>query len=551
MSAASRRLSPSASLLRGSRLFALPQPLPPAVTGASATSGGYSDTATTPYPTYAAIETSSDARSRGEWGLKRPLPLKSTTNTGTPYIRIKDGIDTREHITNFEAAADHVLTLKKFQALNIPVLLQDATGRNADPVGQNSTPFDEWNTWRPAKHRPGPKRWRTDGPWLPGMSNARFDWWLNGGLKHPGLKRSEKETFQNYLRREMIEEIVHQNGISETSAEASWIIASKTLETFIDTARAAGDDTAVIVEKALLQAGFPVNPRGNPSMQQPPKTTNPELRASINSLFRNYLRVLRASPAKFASFLQQHFDLADTSEKGIDNDGEPLEWKIGPADQRDSSLMSYIYRLTGMPSTHPSAGLGYLRAAAVARNHPLYGPQSQSDPIQARVLQPGVKGVVDRRREAKLGAAGFVSESNSSLWDGRDSESNLREFVPQPGGNKHPVRPTHAFVTPEGRTTLSLAAPSSDKVVMAGLKKSTDPEEYLRRRQNGQSIGGRMPRLDGNYTAHSGENSSRLIDAISKNREGLNSMLSGTRQRPQKEDDMIGMLDEMMSKAGQ
>merc|ERR1711939_1164094 len=117
------RLSPAASLLRNSKLFALPPSLSLPLTEPSSEPLAFSDTATTPYPLQAALETPTSSLNRGDWGLKRSLPVKTTTSSGTPTIRIQRGIDTPEHVADFESAADHVITLRKFQELNLRVTL--------------------------------------------------------------------------------------------------------------------------------------------------------------------------------------------------------------------------------------------------------------------------------------------------------------------------------------------------------------------------------------------------------------------------------------------
>ena len=137
---ATTRLSPAATLLRQSRLFALPASLTPPTQDVSSQPAGRSDTATLPYPIRAAIETPLSSLNRGDWGLKRPLPLKSTTKSGTPVIRIQGGIDTREHVVDFESAADHALTLRKWQELHLPISKPVTSSSRQHEIGR--TVFD-------------------------------------------------------------------------------------------------------------------------------------------------------------------------------------------------------------------------------------------------------------------------------------------------------------------------------------------------------------------------------------------------------------------------
>lgn len=160
---ASPRLSPAASLLRNSRLFSLPPPLtPPAFL--------VSDSATQPHPTHAAIETPPISWKRGDWGFKRPLPLKSTARTGTTTIRVQNGIDSIEHITDFESAGDHVLTLQKWREINLPIrFIKKSQGDESTSVFHPA--LDNVDPPALSTHR----KWRYQGPWLAGQTGWEFD----------------------------------------------------------------------------------------------------------------------------------------------------------------------------------------------------------------------------------------------------------------------------------------------------------------------------------------------------------------------------------------
>lgn len=199
---ATRRLSPTASLLRNSRLFSLPPPLPRPIQQVS--TGGpisESDTATLPYPTHAAIETTQSSLSRGDWGLKRPLPLKSTTNTSTATIRI-DEVDSIDHITDFESAADHTLTLQKWQEIGLPISMP-VTQRGSFTSQHNlntrhtapTSVFEE--TYDNTERQPiasNAQRWKFKGPWLAGKTEGEFDQFLEKNV------RKRKAEFRNFIR---------------------------------------------------------------------------------------------------------------------------------------------------------------------------------------------------------------------------------------------------------------------------------------------------------------------------------------------------------------
>ncbi|KAL8908590.1 MAG: hypothetical protein Q9171_005387 [Xanthocarpia ochracea] len=204
---ASKRLSPTASLLKNSRLFSLPPPLPRPSHDFTATSNSNSDTATLPYPTHASIETTQSSLSRGDWGLKRPLPQKSTANTSSPTIRIDD-IDSIDHITEFESAADHTLTLQKWQEICLPIsmpvkqkvgMLDHASlnTRHTSPTSVFEATYD--NTERKDNQNDA-RRWKFKGPWLAGKTEGEFDQYLERHIKQRKLE------FRNFAHDRLVKE---------------------------------------------------------------------------------------------------------------------------------------------------------------------------------------------------------------------------------------------------------------------------------------------------------------------------------------------------------
>ncbi|KAL8732067.1 MAG: hypothetical protein Q9166_003020 [cf. Caloplaca sp. 2 TL-2023] len=204
---ASKRLSPTASLLKNSRLFSLPPPLPCPSHDFTATSNKDSDTATLPYPTHAAIETTQSSLSRGDWGLKRPLPQKSTANTSTPSIRIDD-VDSIDHITEFESAADHSLTLQKWQEIGLPLSLPlnqrgpmisqtNLNTRSTPPTSVFETTYD--NTEK-KDDEPDLKRWKFKGPWLAGKTEGDFNRYMEKHIKQRKLE------FRLFVRHRLVKE---------------------------------------------------------------------------------------------------------------------------------------------------------------------------------------------------------------------------------------------------------------------------------------------------------------------------------------------------------
>ncbi|RVD80314.1 mitochondrial 37S ribosomal protein bS1m [Arthrobotrys flagrans] len=113
----SKSLGPTANLIRNSRLMAMPQPLTHTLSD--------SQLFRAPYPTHQAITTPESSRARGDWGLKRSIPRKVEST----YIKYND-IDTMEHMTKIESAHDTVMTLKKWQEMDIPLQLRDQRARS-------------------------------------------------------------------------------------------------------------------------------------------------------------------------------------------------------------------------------------------------------------------------------------------------------------------------------------------------------------------------------------------------------------------------------------
>lgn len=195
----SKTLSPTGRLLRTSRLFSLPPPLPRP--GAKiAASKLESDTATLPYPTHAAIETSHSSLAIGDWGLKRSLPRRFTASSTTPMIRIND-IDSIDHIAEFESAADYTITLRKWQDMNIPISVA-LPPRVGIEGGRSLVPFisvfeAQLDNTEKGNGEKNHTRWKFEGPWLVGKSEGEFQQYVQKNV------RRRKLAFRKFLRSEL------------------------------------------------------------------------------------------------------------------------------------------------------------------------------------------------------------------------------------------------------------------------------------------------------------------------------------------------------------
>ncbi|KAL9127116.1 MAG: hypothetical protein Q9217_003942 [Psora testacea] len=376
-----RRLSPTANLLRTSRLFSIPPPLPRPTPTVSADATSDSDTSTLPYPIHAAIETTEPALGRGDWGLKRPLPLKSTTRTSTPHIYIEN-VDSIDHITDFGSAADHTRTLEKWQEMNLSL---SGSGQNATTPPMSVFESDYDNT--EADNRSSDyERWRFQGPWLAGQTHGEFTEYVD---KNINKRRSE---FREYLR----------NVRARALTAARW--------------------------RELIESGE------NPEALE--ELGKDRVQISDEEL-ELYIKHLRKNPEPLNRHIQEFLDLPRESQA-----------------QRASSVHESISH-RGPPSTHPSAGLSYLRSHSHTINHPLYGPQENKPPVLARVLHPQADSSGYKRVAAILGIGGVVTSDSKRTFDRKGEKEGVKSFNPDiEGGKKLYVQLRKASISPEGHIEL-------------------------------------------------------------------------------------------------
>ena len=461
---AAARLSPAASLLRQSRLFALPPALKPPAEEVSSQPEGRSDTATLPYPIRAAIETPLYSLNKGDWGLKRPLPLKSTTKTGSPHIRIQGGIDTREHIADFESAADHTLTLRKWQELHLPVSkpstsssrrhdiarhvfdpsFDNATSvaRQAQDTGLPNISANEESDSEPKTPQPPsvpPKRWRHEGPWLAGMTGMEFEAYVKRHV------RRRKADFRKIVE-------AHLFASQEENQR-----------------RQAMEDGADVI-------------------------SIPRSSLDDESKVADHLRLLRSKPEILGPIIAEFLDLPQgPSSQGLWDQNAVFAYGR-------NSAAALVYADVGPPQTHPSAGLSYLKVGpdTYARNDSIYGPQMASRPVQARVLKtrrgPG-------SITATIGVAGIIAD---------DSDPSTRitglytPFRPQPGGRKGLVKVNSASINSNGTINLNVAS-SASSASSANYRLADDDSVVLEQGQpmtaaaTARNSNFSMPTLDGGY----------------------------------------------------
>ncbi|KAF2243109.1 hypothetical protein BU26DRAFT_524071 [Trematosphaeria pertusa] len=477
-----QNLSPTANLLRNSRLFSLPNPLPRPNVAETYGAGvqKVSDTATLPFPTHQAIATTPSSLARGDWGLKRPLPSRShLVQTSNPVVRVKQ-LDTIEHVTDFDSAADHVRTRQKWEELGIPMMKGMAAMRetgvgNIQPGGAfehrsdvtsyegdegldeagliletvkqsvkaniqeeakaavarrrdpNAPPasFIPYSLPHPDPARHNARRWKHDGPWLPGMSADEFTTYVTKELT------ARRKEFNQYLVQYVKNEIytIRQNssrnsGMALEEAEA-------------EEQRAAQEKQWANITSADINAGIKALRRE--------AAVDPLASKLVQRLIIPFLRLPNIK-FKNTAF---HMDSTknEIEQYRFDDDRAPL-------------------------STHPSAGLGYLRTNAYLSNHPILGPQGERTPVSARVVQP-LETNSSTEKYARLGVAGFVANDDYS-----NTGSSARPFYHRPndvqfidvhteGGAKVNVHPRYASVTNDGRIHIKLDRATGSEIKVA------------------------------------------------------------------------------------
>ncbi len=401
-----RKLSPTANLLRTSRLFSLPPPLPRPAPDLSAILNFDSNTSTTPYPTHAAIETTQASLARGDWGLKRALPLKSTTKTSTPIIHIAN-VDSIDHITDFGSSADQALTLRKWQQLDLPISIaqeRDST-QHRFPVARSvfDSQYDNTDTSDTKSSRSSSrKRWKYKGPWLAGKTNGEFNDYLEKKVKR------RKKDFRRYLGK-------HLSQMRTSARRREAVEKGEGLEELT------ADEVPVSEE-------------------------------DIDA----YARHLRHNEQDLHRLVEEYLDL--------------------PRDQGLGGTSS-VSAEKGPPTTHPSAGLSYLRTASHVYNHPELGPQENKAPIQGRVIIPQKQGKLKMNLRALIGIAGVVGIDNVKTFFTEPSLPGLGHYDPDiPGGGKLWTHPMRANVNSDGRIELYLDRADKNAMNVAMGIHSTEPK---------------------------------------------------------------------------
>jgi Mitochondrial ribosomal protein subunit len=429
---AARNVSPGGALLRASRIFSIPAPLPKPASEIASTVLYNSDTATLPHPTHLTITTPPSSLSRGDWGLKRSLPLRSTTKSSTPLIRV-GSIDTLEHITEYQSAADHALTLQKWQEMNMPLSMPGTREDRAAKMSSRRIPggsvFEEDlspNSAGRTAAKPDDMRWQFGGPWLARLTVGEFNEYVQKTI------RERKAEFHAFLK---------ENKAREDTKAAQ------------QAAREKGED----FQRPLTAKDI----------------TDEQLRI--------YVRELRRDPAALFRLIGFFLDLPPApSPSGFvaEQMAHFVEsMNIGPRGKtptiRSEDFLptsNSPYSETGPPKTHPSAGLSYLRTNNYIYNHPVHGPQERPPPIEGRIIMPkipekqnfvpkvGIAGVV---ADAPTGDGFTLATTSKSRYgqERRPTYPGLSSLEPdRVGGSKLWLHPERATIDSNGQIDLKVAS---------------------------------------------------------------------------------------------
>ena len=458
---ATRSVSPGGALLRASRMFAMPDPIPPPPIEGAAGSYFSSTTATVAFPTHQVITTLSSSRKLGDWGLKRPLPLKSTTKSSNPMLRVK-AIDTIEQITDYSSATDHGITLRKFQELGIPVTArrpaggdrpESTTNMNLPQMSVFEDALDATDIHPDKRAELVDFRWKFTGPWLAGMTQGEFNKWLAKEV------RPKRPAFRQFLKKKIASEL------------------------------------HAAVAKAALDKG-----QEQPPMADPSTVTEDQL--------IDYLRKLRHNNQALYDMVGQFLDLAPLMPPDVSQTGLPKE-KVRSL---QFSEVKTPYAERGPPVTHPSAGLSYLRTSMYMENHPIYGPQRYHAPVVGRVLKPRRQA---QATGAKIGVAGLIVNTavGDTRFNNRINTTTVFDKIDPSveGGAKVWVQPTRAAVDSVGCVVLSVNEGSKEGILVAqellgnAVCLGAEPEDEMNRRETAMDLRRRYSAPDAPTTMSSAQ----------------------------------------------
>ncbi|SLM40755.1 Mitochondrial ribosomal protein MRP51, fungi [Lasallia pustulata] len=334
--------------------------------------------------------------------------------TSTPTIRV-DAVDSIDHITDFRSSADHVLTLRKWQEMDIPISIPEpprkptASSFSQATIGPPRSVFEaQVDNTELTQQNTGidQQRWKYKGPWLAGKTDGDFEEYIRKEIKRRKIK------FRQFLRERLLEK------------------------------------KAIAQKREAMENGELFEPSAVQMSDQE---------------FNLHVKSLREGHIELNTLVHQFLDLPPS----------PSDQGSGPR-----SLAS-VYSEQGPPKTHPSAGLSYNRTNSYIQNHPLLGPQEYKTPVLGRVLKPqnassseskakvGVGGIVAEDPESAL----FKGRPKDAKY-----VPGLASFDPNiPGGAKVWVQPQQASIDSEGKIKLRYERAEKSTVIIYEEKVQDEP----------------------------------------------------------------------------
>lgn len=478
------RLSPAGSLLRNSKLFALPTPiaLPPAPPSSGQIAN--SNTATTIYPIYAAIASPRAALKHNDWGFKRPLPPKAASRTNHPIVRLVRGIDTSEHIADFESAADHALNLRKFNEMHQPLIHNSSNQARGRDVGVFRASHD-YTTDVPATppvHAP------VTGVW-PSIPLAELTEQLPEGVRRTQQKYEDQKAEEDAALRDPAN--AGANQLMQTTRTPKRAPRAQEIRRWRydgpSLVQMSGMDFDAYLEgigdkqRAQLTERVQQRIRSERAMQSRDRGTTvadadaPEV---SEREVQDYLRRLRNEPRQFGPIITELLDLPEGTFAPARSARDPEVWEYGR-----STLAAEAWQSTGPPRTHPSAGLSYVHTRSIANNHPTYGAQQDQNPVTARAVRHRIRVA---GQDATYGVAGFIVPKPTDYSS--DTRALRDSHRPQPGGNKIPVLPSSSYVDERGSLILQTRKHSEyrlmeDKPIHLQEAKEIEIKQFLEQQQ--------------------------------------------------------------------
>lgn len=333
-------------------------------------------------------------------------------STSTPTVRV-DAVDSIEHITDFKSSADHVLTLRKWQEMAIPMTMPEpprkpgATGSVFIGPPRSVFEADVDNTdVNPQNASKDQQRWKYKGPWLAGKTNGEFEEYIRKEIKR------RRNDFRQFLRERLLEK------------------------------------TVIARKREAMESGGDLKPST----------------VEISDLeLESYVKSLRDDHSELNNFVHQFLDLPPSpSNREPDRDSLASVYsEQGPPKTHPSAGLSYN-RTTSYLHNHPILGPLEFKAPVLGR---VLEPQNVGR--QVAKAKVGVGGITTDDSDSYM----FKTRPGDPNY-----VPGLNMFDPSiPGGAKVWVQPKQASIDSEGRIKLRYERAAKSTVAIYEEKVQEEP----------------------------------------------------------------------------